>query len=191
MINGCWSGAPGVNPVAKIWQQHVALASHPPSMLLPGHASTNRKHTVDSPPPPASSDVIIGVSAPTWCTYTAVPVGVLSCSSVRGLNHNSWLDFLGLMMLYFMSPKSRSRYSLLVPEHHRKTSLLWQLCMWPPSHYRAPQTHQLKEKKGCFSNVGMVLAHICGPQLVNTDFNQTRRWDGIKNPLKNYRHVSS
>lgn len=121
MINGCWSGAPGVNPVAKIWQQHVALASHPPSMLLPGHASTNRKHTVDSPPPPASSDVIIGVSAPTWCTYTAVPVGVLSCSSVRGLNHNSplirfsWLDDALLhvskikIKIFFISPRTSQK----------------------------------------------------------------------------------
>lgn len=43
------------------------LASHPPSMLLPGYASTNRKHTVDSPPP-TSYDIIP-------CTYAATPVG--------------------------------------------------------------------------------------------------------------------
>lgn len=123
MINGCWSGAPGVKPVAKIWQQHVALASHPPSMLLPGHASTNRKHTVDSPPLPASCDVIIGVSAPTCCTYTAIPVGVLSCRSVRGLNYNnplirfSWLDDALLLVfkikikVFFISPR-RSQTNL-------------------------------------------------------------------------------
>lgn len=94
------------------------------------------------------------------------------------------------MMLYCWSSKSRSRYSLLVPEGHRQTSFLQQLYIWPPTPCRAPQTHQ-HERKGGFSNVGIVLAHICGPQLVDTDFNQTRRWDGIKKPLKNDLHVNS
>lgn len=50
MIIKGWSGALGVNLVAKIWQHHVALtsSSHPPSMLLPGCVLTKRKHTVAS-----------------------------------------------------------------------------------------------------------------------------------------------
>lgn len=86
------------------------------------------------------------------------------------------------MMLYCWSSKSRSRYSLLVPERHRQTSFLQQLYIWPPTPCRAPQTHQLKERKGGFSDVGIVLAHICGPQ--------TRRRDGTKKPLKNDLHVN-
>lgn len=63
---GLW-GELGGKDLAALWcSLALNLASHSPSMLLPGFTSTNRKHTVHSPPP-TSHDVIININMHLHC----------------------------------------------------------------------------------------------------------------------------
>lgn len=63
---GLWGELCGKDLAAPCCSLALNLASHSLSMLLPGFTSTNRKHTVD-PPPPTSHDVIIIINMHLHC----------------------------------------------------------------------------------------------------------------------------